>query len=247
MLLMTKIKNKKKIYHRTEYNAWNFTRFFYAFVTSAHTSMSHYYVSFIALRFNCTLFIITLIFNEKVFFFRIQQHSCGFSGRAGRGSHLVNVWKLNKAMLASGSFVIMITFYEPFEKAHTHTIQYIYIHIHHIQISTNIYALPHSMFVLLLVRSFVCSFLSSKQSVRIEFRGCGTWSITKGNSLVKHLTMYYIKHTAFPLKRDTLFSTVLTSFSGAHSTHFSVQSFACLLLFSVMSLFIIEKFDLTSL
>lgn len=125
----------------------------------------------------------------------------------------------------------MITFYEPFENEYSRY--------------TNMYACSPALTVCIAFgrfvsfRSFVCLlvcvhyfFLSNKQSVRIEFRDYGTSKITKGNSLVKHLTMYYIKHTTFPLKRDTLFM-VLTSFSlvPCFGTHF-YSSFACATRFS---------------
>lgn len=145
---------------------------------------------------------------------------CVGRGRKGRGSHLVNVWKLNKAMLRLGHLLLWLLFMNHL-RMNTLDPQ---ICICSLTLNVCVAFGPFALFrsfagslVCLLV--CVCFFLSSKQSVRIEFRDYGTSKITKGNSLVKHLTMYYIKHTHHFHWSAILFSWFWPYFSGAIARH----------------------------
>lgn len=147
MFFMTKIKNQK-FHQHTEYNARNWT-IFCPCICHARAPRC-LIISFIALRINCTLFIITFIFTKKIFFCVLTLwQSCRFLWERGGGSHLVNVWKLNKAMLA----VWVVCYYDYILWTIWKSIPF------SISRSTNIFY-PHTQCLsLLLVRSLVRLFV----------------------------------------------------------------------------------------
>lgn len=107
---------------------------------------------------------------------------------------LVNVWKLNKAMLRR-----VICYYDYFLwnhlRKHTHT--------HTLPANRSTKFAPHTMFVCVTFGPF-CVILSNKQSVNRISWLC--YFKSQGNSLVKHLTMYFIKRNISTEATYTIFN-----------------------------------------